>query len=201
MEVLSMFVQVIQGQTSSAQELKAQLDRWERELRPGAAGFLGSTAGVAEDGTAFMAARFDSEQSARANSERHEQGQWWAETEKLFSGPVTFTDSSDVQVVIEPRDDAGFVQVILSKVRDRKRVEEINDVVATEMRTSRPDVIGSVAVWSGDRCCDITYFSSEADAREGEKKELPEGHQALFEEWKSLLDDVTFLDVKDPWLS
>jgi hypothetical protein len=201
MEVLSMFVQVIQGPTSSAQELKAQLDRWERELRPGAAGFLGSTAGVAEDGTAFMAARFASEQSARANSERHEQGQWWAETEKLFSGPVTFTDSSDVQVVIEPRDDAGFVQVILSKVRDRKRVEEINDVVATEMRTSRPDVIGSVAVWSGDRCCDITYFSSEADAREGEKKELPEGHQALFEEWKSLLDDVTFLDVKDPWLS
>jgi hypothetical protein len=194
------FVQLIQGQTSSAQELKAQLERWETEVRPGAVGFLGSTAGVTEDGTAFLAARFDSEASARANSDRHEQGQWWAETEKLFSGEVTFTDSSDVQVVIEPTDDAGFVQVIQSRVRDRKRVEEINDVVAGEMRSSRPDVIGSVAVWSGDSCCDITYFSSEAEAREGESKELPAAHQALFEEWKSLLDDVTFLDLKEPWL-
>jgi hypothetical protein len=195
-----MFVQLIQGRVSDAQELRAQLDAWQRDLRPGADGYLGSTAGVADDGTAFMAARFDSEQSARANSDRPEQGQWWAETEKRFAGEVTFTDSSDVQVVIEPSDDAGFVQVIQSRARDRQRIEEINDVVATEMRTSRPDVVGSVAVWSGDRVCDITYFSSEAEAREGEQKKLPEAHQALFDEWRSLLEDVTFLDVKEPWI-
>jgi hypothetical protein len=195
-----MFVQVIQGKVSNAQELKAQLDKWNTELRPGAVGALGSTAGVAEDGTAFMAARFDSEENARANSDRHEQGQWWAETEKLFSGGVTFTDSSDVQVVLEPPNDAGFVQVIQSTVTNRQRVEELNDTVATEMTKSRPDVVGSVAVWTGNRAIDITYFSSEAEAREGEKKELPEEHQALFQEWQSLLEDVSYIDLKDPWL-
>jgi hypothetical protein len=194
------FVQVIQGKAGNAQELKAQFDKWERELRPGATGFLGSTGGVAEDGSVFLAARFDSEQSARANSDRHEQGQWWAETEKLFAGTVSFTDSSDVQVVIEPSNDAGFVQVIQSRVTNRKRVEELNDTVATELTKSRPEIVGSVVVWSGDRSIDIAYFSSEAEAREGEKKELPEAHQALFQEWQSLIEDVTYLDLKDPWL-
>lgn len=195
-----MFVQLIQGTVSNAQELKAQLDKWEREVRPAAAGFLGSTAGVAEDGTVFMAARFDSEQSARANSDRHEQGQWWAETEKLFAGTVSFTDSSDVQVGLEPPSTAGFVQVIQSKVRDRKRVEELNDTFASELTASRPDVVGAVSIWSGDRLCDITYFSSEAEAREGEKKELPPEHRKVFEEWQSLIEDVTYIDLKDPWL-
>jgi hypothetical protein len=195
-----MFVQVIQGKVSNAQELKAQVDKWNKELRPGATGALGSTGGVAEDGTAFMAARFDSEQSARANSDRHEQGQWWAETEKLFAGSVSFTDSSDVQVLIEPSDDAGFVQVITSTVSDRARLEQLNGTFASEIQKSRPEVVGAVTVWDGDRAIDITYFSSEAEAREGEKKDLPPEHQALFQEWQSLLQDVSYLDLKEPWL-
>jgi hypothetical protein len=200
MGVATMFVQLIQGQIASSEDLERQLHRWEADLRPGADGYLGTTAGVTADGTAFLAARFASEEQARANSARPEQGAWWSETEKCFTGPVSFTDSSDVQVVIEPTDDAGFVQVIQSRVLDRKRIEELNDTVASEMTTSRPDVVGSVAVWSGDRCCDITYFSSEAAAREGEKKELPEAHRALFQEWQSLLADVTYLDITTPLL-
>ena len=195
-----MFVQLIQGTVTGPEDLKRQLDRWESELRPGATGFLGSTGGVTADNVAFMAARFDTEANARANSARPEQGAWWNETEKCFTGPVTFTDSTDVQVVVEPTNDAGFVQVIQSRVTDRARVEAINEQVADIMTASRPDIVGSVTVWSGDRACDLAYFSSEAAAREGEKKELSAEHQAMFEEWKSLMEDVTFLDLTDPWL-
>lgn len=196
-----MFVQLIEGPVTSSTDLKRQLDRWETEVRPGAVGFLGSTAGVTADGTAFLAARFTDADSARANSARLEQSGWWNETEKCFTGPVTFTDSSDVQVVIEPRDDARFVQVILSRALDRKRIEAINERVGKEMSASRPEIVGSVVVWSGNRVCDIAYFTDEAAAREGEKKALKAEHQALFDEWKSLIDDVTFLDLGDPWLT
>jgi hypothetical protein len=93
-----MFVQLIQGKTSDKAGLGRQLDRWMSDLQPGAKGFLGTTGGVTDDGRVFVAARFESEDAARANSDRPEQGAWWSETEKHFDGPVSFVDSSDVDV-------------------------------------------------------------------------------------------------------
>ena len=81
-----MFVQVIQGQVSDPEQARAALDRWARELAPGAGGWLGSTAGVTEDGRFIALARFESEEAARRNSDRPEQDRWWAETARLFTG-------------------------------------------------------------------------------------------------------------------
>lgn len=195
-----MFIQIIQGKTTDKDALRGQLDRWMSELRPGAQGFLGTTGGVTDEGEAFIAARFESEQAARANSGRPEQGAWWSETETYFDGPVSFLDSSDVDVQVEPSNDAGFVQVIQSKALDRKRIEAINAEVGPAMTESRPEIIGAVSVWSGDHVCDIAYFTTEDAAREGERKELLEAHRKLFEEWKSLIEEPRFLDLKDPWL-
>jgi antibiotic biosynthesis monooxygenase (ABM) superfamily enzyme len=85
-----MFVQVIRGQVSDPGEVHAALDRWSGQLAAGAPGWLGSTAGVTEDGRFVALARFDSAEAARRNSDRPEQGQWWMETSKLFTGEVTF---------------------------------------------------------------------------------------------------------------
>ena len=93
-----MFVQIIEGKVSDTSGLRRQLDRWEAELRSGAAGFLGSTGGVTDDGVGFAIARFESAAAAQANSKRAGQGAWWSETEKCFEGPVSFTDSEDVEV-------------------------------------------------------------------------------------------------------
>ncbi len=68
-----MFVQVITGRTSKAAELRAAFDRWMTELSPGAKGWLGSTAGVTEDGRFVALARFESEAAAQRNSDRPEQ--------------------------------------------------------------------------------------------------------------------------------
>lgn len=195
-----MFVQLIQGKTSDKEGLRRQIVRWDSEMRPGAKGFLGATGGITDDGTVFMAARFESEQAARANSDRPEQSSWWSETEKCFDGPVRFVDSSDVDVQVEPSNDAGFVQVMESRALDRKRIEAINAEVGPSMTESRPEIIGAVSVWSGDHVCDIAYFTTEEAARAGEKKELLEAHRKLFEEWQSLIEGTTYVDIKDPWL-
>jgi hypothetical protein len=195
-----MFVQIIRATTSDGEGLHRQLERWMSELRPGAGGFLGSTGGVTDDGDAFIAARFESEDAARANSDRPEQGAWWAETERLFDGPVTFVESGDVDVQVEPSNEAGFVQVIESTALDAQRVKQINAEVGPAMTESRPEIIGAVSVWSGDQVCDIAYFTSEEAARAGERQELPQAHRKMFEEWQSLITDARFLDIKEPWL-
>ncbi|HZC25534.1 MAG TPA: hypothetical protein VE287_00840, partial [Actinopolymorphaceae bacterium] len=68
-----MFVQVMQGHVDDPAALKAAVDRWMTDLAPTATGWLGSTAGVAKDGTAVAMVRFESAAAARANSERPEQ--------------------------------------------------------------------------------------------------------------------------------
>src|SRR4051812_27276127 len=93
-----MFAQIIQGRTSDPDALRAATDRWMEELAPGADGWLGSTAGVTDDGRVVVVVRFESADAARRNSDRPEQGRWWEGTGQLFDGEVTFLDSEDVTV-------------------------------------------------------------------------------------------------------
>src|SRR5689334_11063567 len=123
---MTMFIQVIQGKTGDKAGLARQNDRWQKDLAPGATGYLGMTGGVADDGTVVFLARFDSEAAARANSERPEQGTWWSDTAKYFEGDVTFRDCTDVDVEqIGDLDRAGFVQVMQGVASDKDRVRQI----------------------------------------------------------------------------
>jgi hypothetical protein len=198
---LTMFVQVIEGRIADRDALRRQMDRWQNELRPGATGFLGATGGVTDDGSAIAFARFESAAAAKANSDRPEQGQWWAETEKAYAGNVTFTDSEDVDSFLGGgSNDAGFVQV-MKGTADRDRMHALDRSFEQHAPSFRPDVIGGIRVWSGpDRYTEVIYFTSEAAAREGEKKEPPPelaGDMADFEE---MMANVEFLDLRDPWL-
>ena len=198
-----MFVQVIQGQVSDAGKARAALERWAQELAPGATGWLGSTAGVTEDGRFIALARFESEEAARRNSDRPEQDQWWTETAKLFTGEATFKDSRDVVVDVngEP-DDAGFVQVIQGRGSDPARARELMGQDSSEWAAFRPDIIGSVAVEHDAGAYTMAlYFTSEEAAREGERKEPPPELKAQMEEMDALSVGVPeFFDLKQPWL-
>jgi hypothetical protein len=198
-----MFVQVIQGQVSDAGPVRAAFDRWVQELAAGASGWLGSTAGVTDDGRFIALARFETEEAARRNSDRPEQDQWWSETSKLFSGEATFRDSSDVVVDVngEP-DNAGFVQVIQGRSSDPARARELMGEDSSEWSAFRPDIIGSVGVeHDGGAYTMALYFTSEEAAREGERKEPPPELKAQMEEMDSLSVGVPeFFDLKQPWL-
>ncbi|MDP8992848.1 MAG: hypothetical protein M3N31_07350 [Actinomycetota bacterium] len=196
-----MFIQLIQAETSDAEALKSQLDTWTEELSAGAEGYLGATGGVSDDGQFFLMARFESEEAARANSDRPEQGSWWEETSKHLEGDVTFHDCAEVDTFLEGgSDDAGFVQVMQGRVQDRERLESIQDELLADLQEQRPEVLGMVQAWDGDFLTQVVYFASEHTAREGEGKAIPEEVMERLNEWRSLVEDLTYIDLTDPWL-
>ncbi len=196
-----MFIQVIQGRTSDADGLQAALDRWERDLAPGATGWLGSTGGVTDDGRVIGVVRFESEEAARRNSERPEQDQWWRETQKLYDGEVTFRESTDVVVDLQgDPDQAGFVQVMQGRTSDPKRARELMTQDPEMWAKFRPDVLGSVeALHEGGAYTMVLYFTSEAEAREGERMEVPPELRTTMDEMEKLtVEEPEFFDLRQP---
>jgi hypothetical protein len=199
-----MFIQVITGTTSDREGLQRQAERWEQELRPGATGFLGSTGGVTDDGRFIVAARFESEDAARRNSAREEQSAWWAETEKYLED-VAFHDGADVLTTLGGgSDDAGFVQVMRGRVLNRDKATQLIARMGefeALMRQHRPEFMGDVTILHADGTyTDIIYFTSEAEAREGETKPMPAEGLEMFEEFMATMPVNEYLDLKEPWL-
>lgn len=196
-----MFIQVIQGKTSDKAGLKRQNDRWEAELGPQAKGILGSTGGVADDGTAIWLARFESEAAAMANNDLPGQSEWWEETAKYLDGEVTFRNCTEVDVnLIGDPDKAGFVQIMQGTSSDPARMRALEKEFLPQLAQMRPDVLGNVRAWDGNDYTEAIYFTSEAEARAGEKKMGEAEPPAAVQEYFSLAGEATFTDLKDPWL-
>lgn len=201
-----MFVQVIQGPVSDVGAVRATADRWLRELEPGAEGWLGCTYGVTDDGTVIAVVRFESAEAAQRNAARPEQQAWWQEMGSHFTGPVVVRDCPDVMVIGRGgSDDAKFVQVIQGRVRDRERArataEQANQY-AGRFSAHRPDMIGAVrAIDGGGYLTETLAFTSEADAREGERKEPPAELRQLVDDERSMLEEIRFLDLRQPWFA
>jgi hypothetical protein len=195
-----MFAQVIQAKTSNPEDVARMQDRWDKELKAGAKGFIGMTGGVSPDGTVVLAVRFESEADAQANSDRPEQGEFFAEASKNFDGEPTFVNSSDVQIIGNPSDDAGFVQVMKVKVKDRQAMEDLEAKLMPDLMKQRPDLLGALRVWDGSTSIDFNYFTSEAEARDGEKKmDADMGEQ--MQQFMALADgEPTFIDLPNPIL-
>ena len=198
-----MFVQVVQGQVSDAGQVKAAMERWLKELAPGADGWLGSTAGVTDAGWLVALARFESEEAAQRNSDRPEQDAWWSETAALFTGPVAFQNSTHVTADMRGNpDSAGFVQIMQGIGKDPDRAKELMENDPTDWETFRPEIIGTMSIQhDGGAWTMAIYFTSEAAAREGEQKEPPAEVQEMMAELNELMiGEPTFADLKNPWL-
>jgi hypothetical protein len=193
-----MFAQVIKGKAKDEAGLRKQSERWIEEVKPGVVGFLGATTGVAKDGTWFTVARFESEDAARQSSDRPEQGKWWSETEQYLSD-VTFHDCSEVDEILGGgSNDAGFVQAMQGRTKDVEKLRSMGREMEPEMKKMRPDVIGGIVAWHGDGgFTQVMYFESETAARQGESNMSSEGPP---QEWTELLEDMSYIDLSDPWL-
>ncbi len=198
-----MFIQVMTGRTIDPAALKERLDIWERDLKPGAIGYLGSTGGCAQDGSFIMVARFEDREAARRNSNRPEQTEWWKETEELFDGPVTFHDTEDVHLITHgDMDRAGFVQMMEGHVDDHDRAVALEEEADPVLAEIRPDLLGAVtAYYDEDGFTELAYFTSEADARRGEKSELPDKAMDLLRRREEIMHVDRYVDISDPWLT
>ncbi|TDD61840.1 hypothetical protein [Actinomadura rubrisoli] len=197
-------VRIVKGTTRDAAGLREAADRWHRDVAPGARGWLGSTGGVTDDGVYIGLARFASEKAAHRNDKRREQIEWWDRTSALFGGEVTVNESTDVETFgHDGSDQAGFVQVLQTRVRDREAVrpflpQEAQDTLAR----LRPDMIGGLFCVQPDGVCiGVAYFTSREAAREGERTEMPPDYKAWRDEQMAHFeDDAVFHDLHDFWL-
>jgi hypothetical protein len=197
------FVQVIKGRVANAKELQAAIDEWYEEVAPDAIGWLGSTGGVTEDGTFIGVVRFESAEAAQRNSDRPEQDRWWTQTAKLFTGEPTFEESDDVVVdLVGDPNQAGFVQIMQGRGSDPDRARELMQQDSAGWAAFRPDLMGSVvASHEGGKYTMTMYFTSEAEAREGERKEPPPALKAQMDEMNALsIGTPEFFDLKEPWM-
>jgi len=196
------FIQVIHGKVGDADGLRDAVERWRDKVAPGASGWLGSTGGATGDGTAIAVVRFESAQAARRNSERPEQQLWWNEASRCFDGDVAFHDCERVLTFLDGgSDSAGFVQIIQGRTSDVDRMRQLMEQSSDALRALRPDVIGGTVALHGDGGFTQTvYFTSEAAAREGERKERPPELKTLDQQVSALLGHATFYDLPRPWL-
>lgn len=191
-----MFIQVIQAKTSRPDEVRALMQEWD-DIPDDDSGFLGGTFGVTDDGTFIGVARFESKEKAMANSARPETDAMAQRLAEMMDGPPEFHDCDDVTVWMDGgSDEAGFVQIIQGRTDDPNRLREVVNESTDELRQNRPDIIGGTLALEDDGTFTNTVaFTDEASAREGETKDVTSGG----EEFRELMNDVTFYDLRDPW--
>lgn len=200
-----MFVQVLQGTCHDAAGARRMLERWVEDLAPGADGWLGTTAGVTQNDELIAVVRFDSEDAARANSDRAEQGAWWSEFTKHLDEDITVHDCRIAELWMGGgSDDAGFVQVMQFDVLDRELAQAISQQMA-KMRPEdmgRTDVLGGTFAWHSDDdgVTQVVYFTSEEEARRGEQQSGAEQRDADMPDFAKAFSQPRYLDLSDPWL-
>ena len=197
-----MFIQAIQGRVRDEDALNACVQRWQTDLMPGAAGYLGTTAGFCDDGTYIALVRFETAEAATRNSERPEQAAWWQEMSGCFDGDVSFQDCTDVrQWLGGGSDDAGFVQIMAGHSADVERMYDLLSGASDRVHDARPEILGGTLAFTatGDYI-EAIYFTSEEAARAGEQREMPEDMRAMFDEEMSLMGEVEFHDLHRPML-
>jgi len=196
------FIQVIQGRATNPAGIRSQMDRWNAELAPGVEGWLGSTAGVTDDGRFIAVVRFQSEELARRNSDRPEQDAWWNETSKHLA-EVSFHDSARVHTYQGGgSDDAGFVQVIQGHTDDMERLAALGRAQEELLAERAPHILGMTVAEHADRPGDFTqtvYFTSEQDARRFEREHPAESDPEWAEAFR-LMTDLRYFDLREPRL-
>jgi hypothetical protein len=198
-----MFIRVIQGRATNPPGIRRDLGRWQRLLAAGADGWLGSTAGITQDGWSITVVRFASEAQARRNSDRPEQREWWRDAAQHLAR-VAVHDAPKVHTYRDGRvDQAGFVQVIQGSSGELERMAGLGRDQQEVLARQAPHILGMTvaehADWPGD-FTQILYFTSERDARRFAQEPAAEADEPVLEGLRSLLANARCFDLRDPQL-
>ena len=199
-----MFIQIIEGKTSDAEGFRRFLEERRPEAMKGAIGFLGATTAIAPDGTVVTMARFESPEEAAQNAARPEQTAFFEELTTYLAGEPTFHESTEVETFLGGGSDkAGFVQFMIGTATDKAKAKASDKEMTPVLESIRPDVLGGLTAWDGDWWCQAIYFTSEADARDGEKafESMPADDRARFDEMMGAFGEPRFVDGPNPVFS
>ena len=198
-----MFIQIIQGQCKDPDRLHQLTEEWRETIGQTAAGWLGGTYGITDDGEFVGVVRFESREAAARNSTKPEQDAWWRRMQECFDGEVSFHDCDNATMFLDGgSDDAGFVQVIQGRVSDPEKFRQFMDQPMDMLHEQRPEIIGgTIAMQPDGWFTETVAFRTEAEAREGERKDMPEDLRRAWEEEMSLMQDVTYKDLHRPWFA
>jgi hypothetical protein len=199
-----MFIRVIQGRATNPPGIRRDLGRWQRLLAADADGWLGSTAGITEDGCSITVVRFASEAQARRNSDRPEQREWWRDASQHLTRVVVH-DASKVHIYDAEGGaaEAGFVQIIQGHSDDLGRMASVGGDEGEILAREAPHILGVTVAEHADRAGDFTqivYFTSEQDARRFEPVAPVEADEPAQEERRRLITDLRCFDLRDPQL-
>jgi hypothetical protein len=198
-----MFIRVIQGRATNPPGIRRDLGRWQRLLAADADGWLGSTAGITDDGWSITVVRFASEAQARRNSARPEQREWWRDASQHLARVVVHDASKVHRYQQSDADTAGFVQVIQGHSDDLRRMATLGRNQAKAVVWEAPHILGMTVAEHADRSGDFTqivYFTSEQDAQHFEPEPPVEADEPAQEERRRLLTDLRCFDLRDPQL-
>ena len=192
-----MFIQIIQGKCTRQDELRSMAQQWVDEIGTGASGWLGGTYGFTDDNMFIGVVRFESRETAMANSKRPEQGAWAEQMMALMDGPVEYHDCDDVTLMMDGgSDQAGFVQVIRGKVDDPDRLKAML-ADTTLLHELRPDILGAtLAIEPDGTFTETVAFTDEESARRGEQVQPPADVVADLD---YAMREATFYDLHHPW--
>jgi hypothetical protein len=196
-----MFIRVIQGRATNPPGIRRDLGRWQRQLAADADGWLGSTAGITQDGWSITVVRFASEAQARRNSDRPEQREWWRDASQHLARVVVH-DASRVHTYRDGgADEAGFVQVIQGHRDDLEGMAGVRRDQEEVLAREAPQILGATLAEHTDRPGDFTqivYFTSEQDARRFEQEPPAEADESALEQLRSLMTNSRSFDLRDP---
>ena len=156
---------------------------------------------MTDDRRFLLFARWESEEAAKALLTQPELQAWYDEFQQSFDGAVEFVETGDVTTQLAGGSDAaGFVQAIKISGVDRQRVEGADGEFENIAPQVRPDLIGGIRAWTTpDAFVGVNYFTSEQDARAGEKQVPPEFAER-FEDFMAMMKDAEYFDFTEPFL-
>ena len=188
-----MFVHVVRAPAADPGPLLEQVARLPAMLGTEAAGFLGLTAGISDEGDFVAVARFASPGGDA----------WWAALEPWLAGPPTVRASSEVELLLGGgSDEAGFIEVIEGHATDRHRFMVLERQLEQRFAAERPDFLGSQIIWWADGSwLEVAYFTSEDDLRAADARGLSPEVEELVSAWEGVARPSAQLDLADPFLS
>ena len=146
--------------------------------------------------------RFESREAAAANSARPEQGAWWQKMQECFEGEVTFHDCDDVTMFLGGgSDDAGFVQIIQGRLDDADRFREFMSQPMDTLHEARPEILGGTIAIEPDGTFTQTWRSPPRPRPERASQGDARGHVRASRARCSVMEDVTYLDLRHPWFA